>query len=150
MVRNNDKAWHASRANSDSIGIEHIANGDRRVGPLLRPTEAEYCASAALTRWLCDTFGIPIDRTHVLGHSEADPQTSHTDCPNAVWDWDYYMGLVQSATSQSQALSYLPAPPAAIVRSQAVDTDGTSSVSGSAGVIAWDLDQFRGTKNPSQ
>ena len=32
----------------------------------------------------------------------------------------------------------------------AFDVDSAEGVSGSAGVIAWDLDQFRGTKNPSQ
>src|ERR1041385_8837146 len=102
-VKNNDIAWHASSANRDSIGIEHIANGDTHVRAIEPPTEAEYCASAALVRWLCDTYGIPIDRTHILGHSEADPHTSHTDCPNAVWDWDYFMGMVQSGTCDSRS-----------------------------------------------
>ncbi len=93
MVRNNDVAWHAGSANGDSIGIEHVANTKGLV-----PTSSEYCASAALTRWLCDQFGIPIDRSHILGHSEADPKTTHKGCPNAVWDWDYFMGMVESQT----------------------------------------------------
>ncbi|MGH8248764.1 MAG: N-acetylmuramoyl-L-alanine amidase, partial [Gammaproteobacteria bacterium] len=70
MVPHSDVAWHASGANSDSIGIEHVANTQG-----LTPTPAEYCSSAALVRWLCDQYGIPIDRTHILGHSEADPRT---------------------------------------------------------------------------
>lgn len=93
MVMHNDVAWHAGRANSDSIGIEHVANTHG-----LRPTAAEYCASAALVRWLCDTYSIPIDRQHILGHSEADPRTTHTSCPNAVWNWDYFMEMVTTAT----------------------------------------------------
>src|SRR5262249_43110446 len=65
----------------------------------LRPTEDEYKASAALVAWLCAQYGLPIDRDHILGHSEADPKTSHTDCPNAVWDWDHYMDLVRAAAA---------------------------------------------------
>ncbi|MEM6252902.1 MAG: N-acetylmuramoyl-L-alanine amidase [Cyanobacteria bacterium P01_D01_bin.156] len=93
MVKHKDKAWHANRANRDSIGIEHIANTTDSP-----PTEAQYCASAALVRWLADTYGIPLDRQHILGHVEADSSTTHKDCPNAVWDWDYYMGMVISGT----------------------------------------------------
>jgi N-acetyl-anhydromuramyl-L-alanine amidase AmpD len=93
MVQHNDVAWHASRANGDSIGIEHVANTRG-----LLPTTAEYCASAALVNWLATQYNIPMDRTHILGHSEADTKTTHTACPNAVWDWDYFMGMVTSGT----------------------------------------------------
>jgi N-acetyl-anhydromuramyl-L-alanine amidase AmpD/uncharacterized protein YycO len=98
MVLHKDVAWHARSANTDSIGIEHVANTRG-----LMPTEAEYCASAALVRYLCETFSIPMDRTHILGHSEADTATTHTSCPNAVWDWDYFMGMVASATCYQRA-----------------------------------------------
>jgi N-acetyl-anhydromuramyl-L-alanine amidase AmpD len=105
MVKHNDVAWHASSANGDSIGIEHEARSphewDRKLGhtdPGLMPTDQQYCASAALVSWLCNEFNLPLDRTHILGHSEADPKNPHPDCPNGVWDWDYYMGLVTSGT----------------------------------------------------
>src|SRR5262245_10809571 len=106
MVKHNDVAWHASRANGDSIGVEHVANTRG-----LTPTESEYCASAALVNWLCQQYGIPMDRDHILGHSEADPRTTHRGCPNAVWDWNYYMGLVTSGscyprTEATQSLAY--------------------------------------------
>ncbi len=90
MVAHNDVAWHARTANGDSIGIEHVASRARGI----MPTEAEYCASAALVSWLCQALGIPADRQHIQGHSEADPGTTHTGCPNSVWNWDYYMELV--------------------------------------------------------
>ncbi len=93
MVHHNDVAWHAHTANGDSIGIEHVANTHG-----LAPTESQYCASAALVNWLCGQYSIDMNRTNVLGHSEADPRTTHRGCPNAVWDWDYYMGMVTSAT----------------------------------------------------
>ncbi len=120
MVRHQDIAYHANSANPDSIGIEHVARSPhewKKTDPGLNPTDAEYCASAALVRWLCNEFNLPMDRDHIMGHSEADPHTTHTDCPNAVWDWDYYMGLVTSGTctphdttSQSQGYSFGTAP----------------------------------------
>lgn len=110
MVRHNDVAWHASSANRASIGIEHVANTRG-----LRPTPAQLCASAALVVWLCDQYGIPPDRAHILGHAEADPNTTHTGCPNAVWDWPAYMQMVETrscvapAAAVAQALGVAPA-----------------------------------------
>jgi N-acetyl-anhydromuramyl-L-alanine amidase AmpD/uncharacterized protein YycO len=171
MVRDNDVAWHASSANGDSIGIEHVANTRG-----LMPTQAEYCASAALTRWLCDTYSIPIDRTHILGHAEADTRTSHTNCPNAVWNWDYYMGLVKTAScyamtpasglsTNGQSNGYengyeqekLPPPPP-LVRAHAMGVvEIVSAVAGAVmekiinrdGSITWELEQLRGLKHPN-
>lgn len=114
MVRHNDVAWHARSANGNSIGIEHVANTRG-----LRPTPAQLTASAALVTWLCDQFGIAVDRTHVLGHSEADPSTTHTGCPNAVWDWAYYMGLLTSRSSYAPAAQSL----AAVRTPEAQDSD---------------------------
>ena len=94
MVAHNDVAWHAGPANGDSIGIEHVASRGRNI----LPTDAEYCASAQLVHWLCQQFNIPMDRAHVLGHSEADPRTTHTGCPNSVWDWNRYMPMVISGS----------------------------------------------------
>jgi peptidoglycan hydrolase-like protein with peptidoglycan-binding domain len=51
-----------------------------------------YRSSAALTAHLCDRYGIPKDRSHIIGHSEA-PGNDHTD-PGANWNWTYYMQLV--------------------------------------------------------
>ncbi|MBW8851355.1 MAG: N-acetylmuramoyl-L-alanine amidase [Xanthomonadales bacterium] len=93
MVAHNDVAWHAGAANGTSIGIEHVANTRG-----LAPTAAQMCASAALVTWLCDTYGIPADRQHILGHAEADGRTTHTACPNAVWDWAYYMDMIRTRT----------------------------------------------------
>jgi hypothetical protein len=58
------------------------------------PTEAQYRASARLVAWLLRQYGIPCDREHVLGHAEADTKTTHTSCPNAVWDWEAYMTML--------------------------------------------------------
>lgn len=97
MVRHNDVAYHAHSANADSIGIEHVANARG-----LNPTEAQYCSSAALVNWLCKQYSIPMDRHHILGHSEADAVTTHRGCPNDVWNWDYYMQIVTSGSCSPQ------------------------------------------------
>jgi N-acetyl-anhydromuramyl-L-alanine amidase AmpD/V8-like Glu-specific endopeptidase len=160
MVKHNDVAWHASSANGDSIGIEHVANTRG-----LNPTPAQYCSSAALANWLATQFNLPMDRTHILGHSEADPKTSHKACPNAVWDWDYYMGMVTSATcydpqTQSQSLSVvgLPVPPkkrrsgqsAALGPVRMVGNSPVNTVTGGDGNVTWELDQFPGVKMATQ
>jgi V8-like Glu-specific endopeptidase/N-acetyl-anhydromuramyl-L-alanine amidase AmpD len=116
MVRNQDVAYHASEANAHSIGIEHAARSPHEWGkndPGFDVTDAEYCASAALVRWLCNEFNLPMDRDHIKGHVEVDPKKRHPDCPIGVWNWDYYMSLVTSGTctprptsSESQSYSF--------------------------------------------
>ncbi|WP_392673476.1 N-acetylmuramoyl-L-alanine amidase [Streptomyces sp. LN785] len=88
MVRNSDTAYHARSANASALGIEHE-------GFIDDPswfTDAMYRSSAALTSSLCDRYGIPKDRAHIIGHSEA-PGSDHTD-PGQYWDWPRYMSYV--------------------------------------------------------
>jgi len=104
MVREADTAWHAGTCplgsdsekcewpqsrvlNANSIGIEHAGH----TGDPDYPTEAMYRASAALVRRLAMTYGIPLDRQHIVGHSEIK---SIKPDPGLPWDWDYYMRLV--------------------------------------------------------
>ncbi|WP_328906632.1 amidase [Streptomyces sp. NBC_00234] len=103
MVRDSDTAWHARSANSSSLGIEHEGWVDNPAWF----TDSMYRSSAALTRHLCDRYGIPKDRAHVIGHSEA-PGNDHTD-PGVNWNWTYYMQLVGGDTgggSGSDGLSF--------------------------------------------
>lgn len=88
MVRDADTAYHARSANASALGIEHE-------GFIDDPswfTDSMYRSSAALTAHLCDRYGIPKDRAHIIGHSEA-PGNDHTD-PGPYWDWNRYMELV--------------------------------------------------------
>ncbi|WNI21620.1 peptidoglycan-binding protein [Streptomyces sp. ITFR-16] len=88
MVRDADTAYHARSANASALGIEHE-------GFIDDPswfTDSMYRSSAALTAYLCDRYGIPKDRAHIIGHSEA-PGNDHTD-PGPYWDWTRYMELV--------------------------------------------------------
>ncbi|MEV4166124.1 N-acetylmuramoyl-L-alanine amidase [Nonomuraea dietziae] len=90
MVRDKDVAWHAGNwsYNTRSIGIEH----EGWVSDASWFTDAMYRASAALTRHICDKYGIPKDRTHIIGHNQV-PGATHTD-PGPHWNWTTYMSYV--------------------------------------------------------
>jgi hypothetical protein len=92
MVDDSDRAYHDACFNSESIGIEHEGFVD---DPDAWYTEAMYLASAKLTAWLCDQYGIPKDRAHIMGHSETPDCSDHGD-PGGGWDWAHYLTLVQS------------------------------------------------------
>ncbi|WP_329131633.1 N-acetylmuramoyl-L-alanine amidase [Streptomyces sp. NBC_00670] len=97
-VKAKDVAWHAGNwdVNSRSIGLEHegfLADPDAWY------TEAMYRSSARLVKYLADTYTIPLDRQHLLGHDNVPgPTTStvpgmHTD-PGPYWDWRHYFDLL--------------------------------------------------------
>ncbi|WP_442932443.1 golvesin C-terminal-like domain-containing protein [Micromonospora sp. NBC_01699] len=89
-VRDKDVAWHAGNwtYNTQSIGIEH----EGYVNQASWFTDAMYRASAALTRHLCDKYGIPKDRSRIIGHNQV-PGATHTD-PGPYWNWTTYMQYV--------------------------------------------------------
>ncbi len=89
-VRESDIAWHAGNwdYNTRSIGIEH----EGWVNRSSYFTGVMYEASARLTAAICTRYGIPKDRTHIIGHYEV-PGTDHTD-PGPHWDWARYIRLV--------------------------------------------------------
>lgn len=96
MVREKDVAWHVACWNNRSIGLEHE-------GYASQPgwyTDPMYRASAALVRNICNKYGIPKDRTHIVSHKDVSDQTGctdHTD-PGNYWDWTYFMNLVNGST----------------------------------------------------
>ena len=89
-VRDRDNAWHAGNSlyNRRSIGIEHEGYADRNTW-----TRAQYEASARLARYLIQTYDIPVDREHIIAHSEV-PRATHHD-PGRYFDWDLYMQLLR-------------------------------------------------------
>ncbi|MGW1893750.1 N-acetylmuramoyl-L-alanine amidase [Streptomyces sp. NPDC002004] len=93
MVHHTDVAWHAGNwdYNTRSIGIEHEGWVDRP-GYF---TDALYEKSARLTAAVCNAYGIPKDRKHIIGHYQV-PGTDHTD-PGPYWDWTRYIRLVNIA-----------------------------------------------------
>ncbi|WP_327090948.1 N-acetylmuramoyl-L-alanine amidase [Nonomuraea sp. NBC_01738] len=97
MVRDKDIAWHAGNwtYNTRSIGIEHEGFVDNPSWF----TDAMYRSSAALTRYICDKYGIPKDRSHIIGHKEV-PGATHTD-PGPYWNWTTYMNYVTGGGTPS-------------------------------------------------
>src|SRR5215210_2057280 len=97
-VRDEDIAWHAGwwDTNSHSIGIEHAGYVDN-------PdwfTRSMYHTSARLSAWCCKKYKIPIDRKHIIGHSQVPGCSGsgggidcHTD-PGPYWNWNKYMRLI--------------------------------------------------------
>ena len=86
-------AWHSGNyeMNTRSIGIEHVAGPDKPLGDL------SYQTSAQLLARLSQTHGIPLDRAHVIKHS----QVKATQCPGTM-DLDKLIAL---------AKTYLTPPP---------------------------------------
>ena len=75
-VKESDTAWHAgTRAmNARSIGIEHSASPDRPAAPLTIETSAKLLAE------ISKRHNIPLDREHIIKHSEVVP----TQCPGTI------------------------------------------------------------------
>lgn len=107
MVHEKDVAWHSGNReyNATSIGIEHEAF----VHDCSWYTNAMYRSSARLVAYLTSKYGIPIDRSHIIGHSQVpDPFhpggfggfARHTD-PGPCWNWRKYMRLVRADAGQA-------------------------------------------------
>jgi hypothetical protein len=128
MVNEEDIAWHAGNwdYNTRSIGIEHE-------GYAYTPgvyTLAEYRGSAHIAASICSRWGVPMDRSHVIGHYQVpDPNhpglyggsDHHTD-PGPYWNWSYYMWKAQAYAA------LLPSPPHMMVDPVAVPWDQSASV----------------------
>jgi hypothetical protein len=106
-VREADVGWHAGNwdYNERSVGIEH----EGYVDDCGWYTDAMYAGSAALSIDIASRQGVPLDRSHVMGHNEVpDPYNPgqyggsghHTD-PGDCWDWDYYMDLLAGGSGRS-------------------------------------------------
>ncbi len=97
-VAEEDVAWHAGNwdYNLVSVGIEHEGYVE---DPDTWYTDAMYEGSAALAADIAARNGIPVDRSHIIGHYEV-PGSTHTD-PGSGWDWDYYMALLGDETGEA-------------------------------------------------
>jgi hypothetical protein len=108
-VHEQDIAWHSGsrQYNATSIGIEHEAF----VGDCSWYTNAMYRSSARLVAFLTRKYGIPIDRTHIIGHYQVpDPfhpggfgGFAHHIDPGPCWNWGKYMRLIRADAGQAPA-----------------------------------------------
>lgn len=71
----------ARNENWPALQIEMENPGDRPF------TDAQYEAVADWAAGWVQTYGIPADRQHILGHRELTRHPQHQD-PNSHWDWD--------------------------------------------------------------
>jgi len=109
-VHEPDVAWHAGwwPTNTHSIGIEHE-------GYINQPgwfTSAMYRSSARLSAYLAVKYHIPIDRKHIIGHSQVPGCSNggggadcHTD-PGRYWRWQEYMDLVKGYARSMRNRAY--------------------------------------------
>jgi hypothetical protein len=74
--------------NAVTVSIEHEGVSGQGM------PEAQLRASVALTRWLCDTLGVPRDRDHILGHRDLD-SVERSRCPGlSDQEWGVYLWMV--------------------------------------------------------
>lgn len=102
-VREGDTAWHSGdwAMNLRSIGIEHEGQPSRGAW---RPSAAQLDASAELVATLCQRFSIPVDRTHLIAHSEVNPgRAARKNCPGPTWPWEEYVRAVRAALTPPPA-----------------------------------------------
>ena len=76
--------------NYNSIGIEII----NRDGNKEDYTDEQYTSVARLVKDIVTRYGIPIDRSHIVGHQELSKAKAD---PGSHWNWDRFMRLVKSA-----------------------------------------------------
>ena len=93
--------------NQHSIGVEHVGFAAFPNGYY---TPRLYQRSAELVGWLAAKYRIPLDRSHILTHSDVpggpleagvpitigNVHNQHWD-PGPYWDWNYYWPLLESA-----------------------------------------------------
>jgi hypothetical protein len=148
MVLEKDIAWHAGNwdYNTRAIGIEH--EGYAYAYPT-QYTPIEYNVSAQLAAYICSRWGVPMDRTHVIGHSEVpDPnnpglyggEDHHTD-PGPYWDWNNYMSQAQYYASR------MPSPPH-LMLPYVVPTNGGATISWSPRTCHTPVASYQVTAQP--
>jgi LysM repeat protein len=140
MVDDMDVAWHAGNStyNEHAIGIENEGYAGQN-----RWTSAQYSALADLTRGLCDRYGIPKDRAHIIGHKDV-PNQSHVD-PGPHFDWGRFLALVNGGN----AAPIPPAPTNTNMTYVVQPGDTLSDIAASFGTTWTAIAQANGITNPS-
>ncbi|GAB3755672.1 N-acetylmuramoyl-L-alanine amidase [Yimella radicis] len=103
-LQTKDIGWHAGNwyMNMHSVGLEHEGFAAQGYNWY---SEVMYRRSARLTRHLCRTYGIPMDRAHIIGHDQVPALTTsrirgmHWD-PGPFWDWERYFELMGAPLSK--------------------------------------------------
>jgi len=109
LVNDSDTAWHSGAVNKPSwtlydetnpnrytIGIEHECYPE--VGGDGNLTEVQYQATMELQKQLIKTYGIPIDREHIIGHYQID-SVNRPNCPGKAFPWERLMKDLKGANT---------------------------------------------------
>lgn len=93
----NGRLWTHDSVNANTIGIEVVPNEARPLGAW---TDAAWTNLVALVVDIAARHGVPIDRTHILTHSDAHPlkrsaQNKPWDPRPAQWSWDEFRARVE-------------------------------------------------------
>lgn len=161
LVRESNYAWHARCWNLHSTGTEHEGFASNPAWY----TEEMYQASALLHRHLCDKFGIPKDRNHVIAHGQKSVPgwrtwaeanlgidadcNDHTD-PGPYWNWNHYMDLLIGGTDNAAFVSKTVANGANFSPGQAfactftMNNNGTTTWAANGGA-GYTLNNYSGT-----
>jgi len=130
-VQESNVAYHAGvySVNQESVGIEHSASPDRAA------SEATYKTSGQLIYEIAKRYNIPLDRQHILKHSEIKA----TQCCGTV-DVDKLISIAKSFT-----VSPLPLPNPGYTptfEGQTVEKDGIKykSYKDSSGKLLWKIE----------
>ena len=138
MVPDMSIAWHAGNwsYNERSIGIENEGFAGRN-----NWTDTQYRVLADLTRGLCDRYGIPKDRAHIIGHAQVPNQT-HWD-PGPHFDWNRFMALVRGGASSP------PPPPSSGGTYTVQPGDTLGAIAQRFGTTVDALARLNGISNPN-
>jgi hypothetical protein len=117
MIRDANYAWHALCWNSHCTGTEHEGFASNPAWY----TEAQYQASAGVTRNMANKNGYAKDRNHIVGHGEKSNSAwvawananlginatcnTHTD-PGPYWDWSHYIALVNGGGARNAVCDF--------------------------------------------
>lgn len=129
MVKDKDIAWTNGNSyyNARGIGIEHEGYGSDPNSW----TNAQLNASAQLTAWYCQTYGIPATADRILMHKEV----RQTACPGTYFNRTDYINRVNSFLNGGNNN-----PPAATYNAQlTVHTQPSQLTSGQDGVVWLEL-----------
>lgn len=111
-VRDTDRAWHASKVNGYSIGIEHAGYAKQSLADWFDPpSQAILARSAKLAATLCKRYNIPVQlateesiangsATGFCGHVHVSRAFKHVKGhwdPGPNFPYEHYLGLIRSA-----------------------------------------------------
>lgn len=120
--RANHPGAHVGGQNSGNVGISFIADFTTQT-----PTTTQLNAGAKIIRWVHDTYGVPLNRTAILGHREH--AGASTSCPgnNMMSRLQHLIDLAKGNPVNPQPVTYKTDVKAKFISLENFYTQGTSA-----------------------